>query len=220
MIGGGSNPFFKSKPNSGPTRKRPRHSSQRLKVVPSKVSRSTRWLRGTWSGDQDEGTVSGVDAGFVYVDWISSAHADHDLSASPPSRLQKAKDLILLPCFSHANWQLGDWYKGFERGNPHSRLEEIFAIIKTRTKVDVVWQDGTLGLELDSQPLVPVGVVNAHEFWPRQFVLEKVTINNSQKWGVDAKERTVKVQWRNMHVNQINGFNADQNSDRGICYFL
>ncbi|KAK8675444.1 hypothetical protein V6N13_033510 [Hibiscus sabdariffa] len=230
------------------------YPGQRVKVVPSKVSRSTRWLCGTWSGDQDEGNVSGVDVGFVYVDWISSAHTDHDLSASPPLPLQKAKDLTLLPCFSHANWQLGDWCmlsladhkgtteeflhasthgitrdywkldKGFKRGNPHSRLEEIFSIIKTRTKVDVVWQDGTFGLELDSQTLLPVSVVNAHEFWPHQFVLEKGAVGNSQRWGVvrgvDAKERTVKVQWRDMHVNQINGFNAEQIEEIVSAYEL
>ncbi|KAE8714965.1 putative ubiquitin-conjugating enzyme E2 38 [Hibiscus syriacus] len=205
------------------------YPGQRLKVVPSKVSRSTRWLCGTWSGDQDEGTVSGVDTGFVYVDWISSAHADHDLSASPPLRLQKARlDFVamffpfkLATCITRDYWKLG---KGFERGNLHSRLEEIFAIIKTRTKVDVVWQDGTLGLELDSKNLLPVGVVNAHEFWPHQFVLEKGTIDNSQRWGVvrgvDAKERTVKVQWRNMHVNQISGFNADQIEETVSAYEL
>ncbi|KAK9014331.1 hypothetical protein V6N11_005493 [Hibiscus sabdariffa] len=234
------------------------YPGQRVKVVPSKVSRSTRWLCGTWSADQDEGTVSGVDVGFAYVDWISSAHIDRDTSASPPSRLQKAKDLTLLPCFSHANWQLGDWCmlssadtkgtteellhasthgmtrdywkldKGFERGNQDSRLEKIFAIIKTRTKVDVVWQDGTCGLELDSHTLLPVGVVNAQEFWPHQFVLEKGTIGNSQRWGVvrgvDAKERTVKVQWREMHVNAeqieetVSAYELVEHPDYSYCF--
>ncbi|XP_022723291.1 probable ubiquitin-conjugating enzyme E2 24 [Durio zibethinus] len=217
----------------------PYYPGQRVLVVPSNVSRSTRWLCGTWRENQNEGTVSGVAAAFVYVDWISSAHVDHDLSASPPSRLQEAKDLTLLLCFSHANWQLGDWCmlsfadhkgitekflhasthdkikgnwkleKGFKRGNL-GRLAEIFVIIKTRTKVDVVWQDGSCGWGLDSQTLLPVGVANAHEFWPNQFVLEKGTGGNSQRWGVvhgmDAKERTVKVQWRNMAVNQVNGY--------------
>ncbi|GMI72820.1 UBIQUITIN-CONJUGATING ENZYME 24, phosphate 2 [Hibiscus trionum] len=230
------------------------YPGQRVKVVPWKVSQSARWLCGTWSGDQDEGTVSCVDVGFVYVDWISSAQIDRDISASPPSRLQKAKDLTLLPCFPHANWQLGDWCmlsladakgtteelhhasthgitrdylkldKGFKRGNPDSRLDDIFAIIKTRTKVDVVWQDGTCGLELDSHTLLPVEVVNAHEFWPHQFVLEKGTIGNSQRWGVvrgvDAKELTVKVQWREMHVSQMNGFDADQIEETVSAYEL
>ncbi|XVF27643.1 hypothetical protein REPUB_Repub14bG0125900 [Reevesia pubescens] len=232
----------------------PYYPGQRVQVVPSNVSKSTRWLCGTWRENQDEGTVSGVDAGFVYVDWISSAQFDHDLSASPPPCLQEAKDLTLLSCFSHANWQLGDWCmlsfadcqgttekflhasahdiiegnrkleKGFKRGNLGSRLEEMFVIFKTRTKVDVVWQDGTCGLGLDSQTLLPVGVANAHEFWPHQFVLEKGTSGNCQRWGVvrgvDAKERTVKVQWRNMDVNQVNGFDWEQMEETVSAYEL
>ncbi|XVF25803.1 hypothetical protein REPUB_Repub13aG0244900 [Reevesia pubescens] len=230
----------------------PYYPGQRVQVVPSNVSRSTGWLCGTWR-EKDEGTVFGVDAGFVYVDWISSIHIDHDLSASPPSRLQEAKDLTLLSCFSHANWQLGDlcmlsfadrkgttekflhapthdiikdnWKleKGFKSGNS-SRWNEIFVIIKTRTKVDVVWQDGTCGLGLDSQTLLPVGVANAHEFWPHQFVMEKGSSGNSQKWGVvhgvDAKERTVKVQWRNVSVTQVNGFDGEQMEETVSAYEL
>ncbi|XWS19599.1 hypothetical protein CRYUN_Cryun31cG0029300 [Craigia yunnanensis] len=232
----------------------PYYPGQRVQVVPSNVSRSTRWLCGIWRENQDEGTVSGVDAGFVYVDWISSAHDVHDMSASLPSRLQEAKDLTLVSCFSHANWQLGDWCmlsfadrkgttekflhastddiikgnwkveRGFKSGNLGSRFEEIFVIIKTRTKVDVVWQDGTCGLGLDSQTLLPVGVANAHEFWPHQFVLEKGTSGDSQRWGVvrgvDAKERTVKVQWRNMAVNQVNGFDGEQMEETVSAYEL
>ncbi|XP_022715879.1 probable ubiquitin-conjugating enzyme E2 24 [Durio zibethinus] len=232
----------------------PYHPGQRVQVVPSNVSRSTRWLCGTWRENQDEGTVSGVDAGFVYVDWISSSCFGGDLSASPPSCLQEAKDLTLLSCFPHANWQLGDWCmlsfadrkgtneeflhasthdiikgnwkleKGFKRGNQDSRLEEIFVIIKTRTKVDVVWQDGTCSLGLDSQTLLPVGIANAHEFWPHQFVLEKGNSGNSQRWGVvcsmDAKELTVKVQWRNMAVNQVNGFSQEGVEETVSAYEL
>ncbi|XWS18390.1 hypothetical protein CRYUN_Cryun32bG0039400 [Craigia yunnanensis] len=231
----------------------PYYPGQRVQVVPSNVSRSTRWLCDTWRENHNEGTVSGVDAGFIYVDWISSAHINHDLSASPPSHLQEEKYLTLLSCFSHANWQLGDWCmlsfadykgitekfhhasthdiikgnwkleKGFKRGNL-GRLEEIFVIIKTRTKVDVVWQDGTCGLGLDSQTLLPVGIANAHEFWPHQFVLEKGTSGNGRRWGVvrdmDAKERTVKVQWRNMAVNQVNGFDGEQMEETVSAYEL
>ncbi|XVF87487.1 hypothetical protein PTKIN_Ptkin18bG0124000 [Pterospermum kingtungense] len=232
----------------------PFYPGQRVQVVASNVSRSTRWLCGAWRDNQDEGTVSDVDAGFVYVDWISSAHVDHSLSACPPSSLQEVKDLTLLSCFSHANWQLGDWCmlpfaydkgtnekfphessqaiikgnwkleKGFKRENLGSRLEEIFVIIKTRTKVDVVWQDGTYGLGLDLQNLLPVGVANAHEFWPNQFVLEKGTSGNSQRWGVvhtvDAKEQTVNVQWRNMAVNQGNDFDGEQMEETVSAYEL
>ncbi|KAE8719927.1 putative ubiquitin-conjugating enzyme E2 24 [Hibiscus syriacus] len=232
----------------------PYYPGQRVRVVPSNFSSSTRWLCGTWSGNQDEGTVSGVDVGFVYVNWISSAHMDHDSSASPPSRLQEAKDLTLLSSFPHASWQLGDWCmlsfddcngtfeeflhgstrdvikdnwrleKGFKRGNLGSRLEEIFAIMKTKTKLDVMWQDGTCSLGLESHTLLPVSVANAHEFWPCQFILEKGTSVNNQRWGVvhgvDAKERMVKVQWRNMDVNEVNNYDTEQMEETVSAYEL
>ncbi|MBA0754368.1 hypothetical protein Gogos_020889 [Gossypium gossypioides] len=232
----------------------PYYPGQRVRVVPSDYSSSTGWLCGTWRENRDEGTVSSVEAGFVYVDWISSAHLDHDMSASPPSHLQEAKDLTLLVSFPHANWQLGDWCmlsfadgkgtsrkflhastrdlindnwkleKGFKIGNLGSRLEELFVIIKTRTKVNVMWQDGTCGMGLDSHTLLPVSVTNAHEFWPHQFVFEKGTNGDTQRWGVvrgvDAKERTVKVLWRNKAVIQANDFDREQMEETVSAYEL
>ncbi|CAN6553058.1 unnamed protein product [Malus baccata var. baccata] len=103
--------------------------------------------------------------------------------------------------------------RGFRRRNADSKFDEIFVIIKTRTKVDVAWQDGSHSLGLDSQTLVPVSVVNDHEFWPEQFVLEKGTcddphMSSSQKWGVvkgvDANEHTVKVQWNTIPAPKQN----------------
>ncbi|GKV10906.1 hypothetical protein SLEP1_g22211 [Rubroshorea leprosula] len=230
------------------------HPGQRVLVLPN-VSKSARWLCGNWRGNQDEGIVSGVDAGLIHVDWIASARIGCGMSASPPPCLQDSGNLTLLSCFSHANWQLGDWCilpladrkgireqaflhtpvhdlikdqnkleRGFKRGNVGSKLEEIFAIVKTRTKVDVAWQDGSCSLGLDSQNLLPVGVVNAHEFWPEQFVLEKGTTENSKRWGVvqhvDAKERTVKVQWRNTIVNEEKDSDGKQMVETMSAYEL
>ncbi|GLT82877.1 hypothetical protein SLE2022_012080 [Rubroshorea leprosula] len=220
------------------------YPGQRVRVLPD-VSKSARWLCSYWSRSQDEGTVSGVDAGLVFVDWIASARIGCDMRASPPSCLQDPNNLTLLSCFSHANWQLGDWCipplaehkeimeqvflhapvhgmvndqnkmeRGFKRGNVGSKLEEIFTIVKVRTRVDVAWQDGSCNLGLDSRNLLPVDVVNPHEFWPGQFVLEKGTCENSKRWGVvwrvDAKERTVMVHWMNTFVNEAKGFDVKQ----------
>lgn len=95
--------------------------------------------------------------------------------------------------------------RGIRSKNLSSSVDEIFVIVKTRTKVDVAWQDGSITLGLDSKTLLPVNVANAHEFWPEQFVIEKGTcddpdLSRSLRWGVvqgmDAQERTVKVQWK------------------------
>ncbi|KAG8635370.1 hypothetical protein MANES_16G027500v8 [Manihot esculenta] len=233
----------------------PFYPGQRVKVRLSAVSKSTRWLCGAWKENQDVGTVSSVKAGQVYVSWLACAIGGCDLSLAAPQCLQDAKNLTLLPCFSHENWQLGDWCmlrvaggngvkermvfgasdleiikeqdkigKGFKRQDLCSHFEEVFVIVKTKTVVDVLWQDGGCSLGLDSQSLIPVNIVNVHEFWPGQFVLEKGAcedphVSGNKKWGVvsavDAKERTVRVKW-----NQANDVCANQVEETVSAYEL
>ncbi|KAG7638386.1 Ubiquitin-conjugating enzyme/RWD-like [Arabidopsis thaliana x Arabidopsis arenosa] len=205
------------------------YPGQRVQVKLAHAPRSTTWLCGTWRGTQVMGTVCTVEAGLVYVDWVASIVMEGDRNLTAPQALQNPESLTLLPCVSHASWQLGDWcilpgsshcdiaerqtpnvaaynlnechktfQKGFTRNMQNSGLDELFVITKTKMKVAVMWQDGSCSLGVDSQQLLPVGAVNAHDFWPEQFVVEKETCN-SKKWGVvkavNAKEQTVKVQW-------------------------
>lgn len=221
----------------------PYYPGQRVQVRVSTLSKSARWLCGNWKESRDEGTVCDVDAGLLYVDWLASSPLCRYLSFPAPPCLQDPKNLTLLSCFSHANWQLGDWcilpiaeLRGvvaqimrnastFELITKHKKTEsglkkgvsksvdELFVIVKTKTKVDVLWQDGKLSLGMDSRSLFPIDIVNSHEFWPQQFVVEKGTCDDphtssSQRWGVvrsvDAKERTVKVNWKSTNMNQLN----------------
>ncbi|KAF2303334.1 hypothetical protein GH714_016836 [Hevea brasiliensis] len=124
--------------------------------------------------------------------------------------------------------------KGFKRQDLCSNFEEVFIIVKTKTIVDVLWQDGGCSLGLDSQSLAPVNIVNAHEFWPGQFVLDKGAcedphVSGNQKWGVvtamDAKERTVRVKWKpanNVCANQVeetvSAYELVEHPDFSYCY--
>ncbi|XP_031266851.1 probable ubiquitin-conjugating enzyme E2 24 isoform X2 [Pistacia vera] len=234
----------------------PYYPGQRVQLRLSNASKSVRWLCGTWKENHVEGTVSKADAGLVYVDWLASALTGCDFSLPSPSRLQDSKNLTLLSGFSHANWQLGDWCmlpaadckgilepfsvsssachnKKFERGLKRRNLcftvAEIFVIIGTKTKVDVVWQDGSYSLGVESATLLPINVVNAHEFWPEQFVQEKGIcddphISNSHRWGVvrgvDAKEKTVKVQWKTKALNEATDPIGDQMEETLSAYEL
>jgi ubiquitin-conjugating enzyme E2 O len=92
-----------------------------------------------------------------------------------------------------------------------------------------VWQDGGCSQGLDSQSLLPVNIVNAHDFWPGQFVLEKGAcddphVSGNQKWGVvncvDAKERTVMVKWKFIGVNQVNNVGSGQIEETVSAYEL
>ncbi|KAJ6725010.1 UBIQUITIN-CONJUGATING ENZYME E2 24-RELATED [Salix viminalis] len=236
----------------------PYYPGQRVQIRLSAVSKSARWLCGVWKENQDVGTVSAVKAGSVYVDWLACALVD--LSLPAPQRLQDARNLTLLSCFLHENWQLGDWCMlpladckgmneqvffdasiikiikedrrmghGFKGQNPCLNFQDIFVIVKTKTVVDVVWQDGGCSQGLDSQSLLPVNVVNAHDFLPGQFVLEKGAcddphVSGNQKWGVvncvDAKERTVMVKWKSIGVNQVNNVGSGQVEETVSAYEL
>lgn len=187
----------------------PYHPGQRVKV--SLPTKSYGWLHGISRKKQNEGTVFSVAAGLVYVDWISSAMVGFSTSLPPPTSWQEPRNLTILSCFPNANWQLGDWCvlpstdENCETSGTCSKFDDIFSIVKKKIKVGVMWQDGSCSTGLDSHSLFPVSVVNAHDFFPGQFVLEKtgsddLNIHANRRWGfvrsVDAIERTVKVKWR------------------------
>ncbi|KAI3814082.1 hypothetical protein L1987_18827 [Smallanthus sonchifolius] len=86
----------------------PYYPGQRVKASSSSVFKNSRWLSGLWKASRLEGTVTNVTAGSAFVYWIASAGYGPDSSITP-SEEQNPKNLRLLACFSHANWQLGDW---------------------------------------------------------------------------------------------------------------
>lgn len=86
----------------------PYYPGQRVKANSSSVFKNSRWLSGLWKANRLEGTVTKVTVGSVYVYWIASAGYGPD-SSTTPDQEQSPKNLKLLSCFTHANWQLGDW---------------------------------------------------------------------------------------------------------------
>ncbi|KAK1305457.1 putative ubiquitin-conjugating enzyme E2 23 [Acorus calamus] len=99
----------------------PYYPGQRVRAVSSSVFKSSRWLSGLWKPSRLEGTVIKVQVGAVYVYWIASANH----SAMSPPEEQNPKNLTVLSCFSHANWQLGDWCLFFpteDRAEKYSHL--------------------------------------------------------------------------------------------------
>lgn len=214
----------------------PYYPSQRVKVELSSVARSSRRLCGSWHEKRDEGTVCAVDAGLVYVEWLACALVGGE-KVPAPQCLQDSKNLTLLSYFSHANWQLGDWCllplnassyrptKAFQR-SLEANFQEIFVISRTRTKVDVIWQNGSQSFDLDSRLLLPVNITDAHDFWPEQFVMQKGNSDDIrvQKCGVvrcvDSKERTVRVKWETYALNQENDLKGELVEETMSAYEL
>ncbi|WJX22286.1 (E3-independent) E2 ubiquitin-conjugating enzyme [Trifolium repens] len=239
----------------------PYYPGQRVKVKSSTASKSARWLCDNWRDNHDEGTVCSVEAGLVYVNWLSSVPLGSNMNANAPPCWQDSKNLTLLSCFSHANWQLGDWCmlpvadqkeqvekmirdssdrylpnkhnmaREYRRRNLHSSMGELFIIGRIKTKVDIIWQNGEHTFGSDPHNLVPVNVINTHEFWPHQFVMEKGTSDSdddksssNQRWGVvlsfDAKEHTVNVEWRTVLASESGDFAGETTMETVSAYEL
>ncbi|CAI0407993.1 unnamed protein product [Linum tenue] len=86
----------------------PYYPGQRVRASSSSVFKHSRWLYGLFKPNRLEGTVTKVTAGSVFVYWIASAGYGPD-SSTAPAEEQNPKNLKLLSCFAHANWQVGDW---------------------------------------------------------------------------------------------------------------
>ncbi|KAL5203483.1 hypothetical protein ABZP36_014435 [Zizania latifolia] len=207
------------------------YPGQRVNIVHPSISKSGTWLCGSWKANRDEGVVCHVDVGLVHVNWITSVtNVWGDQSSSPPN-FQDPRKLTLLSCFPYANWQLGDWCtlsadcegsllensgnscflsKAWKSGSHiqtafgtyGSDYSQTYVVAKTKSNIDVLWQNGSISLGLEPQTLVPVSTLGDHDFWPGQIVLEKLTVDDNarcQRTGivtnVDALERTVNVKW-------------------------
>ncbi|KAM0865502.1 hypothetical protein ACQ4PT_043210 [Festuca glaucescens] len=194
------------------------YPSQRVRIAHPPVSKSGTWLSGSWRASRDEGVVSHVDVGLVHVNWITSVtNVWGDRSSTPPN-FQDPKNLTLLSCFPYANWQLGDWcmlsaghdgslgamdsVKSCFPSEARSQYSQTYVVGKTKSTFDVLWQNGSISLGLEPQNLAPVSTPGDHDFWPGQFVLEKLAVEEAserQRIGivrnVDALERTVNVKW-------------------------
>ncbi|GMP37498.1 hypothetical protein CsSME_00009142 [Camellia sinensis var. sinensis] len=83
-------------------------------------------------------------------------------------------------------------------------FERALMIVNMKTRVDVAWQDGTTGYNLDSTTLIPIDSPGDHEFVAEQYVVEKATDDSNNGCevrrvgvvtSVNAKERTACVRW-------------------------
>ncbi|XP_076906508.1 putative ubiquitin-conjugating enzyme E2 24 [Bidens hawaiensis] len=172
----------------------PYFREQRVKI---KVKSCFNWFCGNEEYKHNEGTVCAVNVGFVYVKWLSCGSE----RTTVPDTFQRSEHLTVLTCFTHSNWNIGDWcvVPGFQ---------EIFVVSKTKSKVSVLWQDGSESHSLDLGCVSPVNIIDQHDFWPHQFVAEKGTSDDQEnkKWGVvktvDASEKNVKVKWEKDGVEE------------------
>ncbi|CAO2209149.1 unnamed protein product [Urochloa humidicola] len=117
-------------------------------------------------------------------------------------------------------------------------FERALLIANTYTKVDVIWQDGTKECGVTSTSLIPIHSPNDHEFFPEQYVVDKVTTDvddssEPKRMGlvrsVNAKDRTASVSWykpslhpeepKEIECNEIvSAYELDGHPDYDYCY--
>lgn len=204
----------------------PYFPGQRVRGKSSTVFKKARWLCGKWKSNIMEGTVGNVEVGSVSVHWIAAANRCYNSQSTIiPPREQNPKQLKLLSYFSYANWELGDrcLLPASERRTSevtlpvtddivsHRRarrkdnvLEEALFLGNKRTRVDVIWQDGTRTYGVESRTLTPIDDLGDHDFFPEQYVLDKGSDDDGEASeagrvgivkSVDSKERTARVRW-------------------------
>ncbi|XBI08755.1 hypothetical protein VPH35_136441 [Triticum aestivum] len=127
---------------------------------------------------------------------ISSPAENHacspDDSCSSDEELEELKFLFV----RHRRTRREAWKK--------TELELPMSVSDTRTTDDVLWQDGTVQHGAPSTSVVPFEIMNEHEFFPGQYVVDNhiaTTTNDdtAQRLGIvrslNCKDQTVHVSW-------------------------
>ncbi|KAL8142529.1 hypothetical protein V2J09_015561 [Rumex salicifolius] len=144
----------------------PYYPGQRVRARSSSLFKNSLWSSGSWKANKLEGTVIKVTVGSVYIHWIASAGYGLE-SSSTPAEEQSPKHLKLLSCFTHANWQLGDWCLlpslatsssiPLENGFSMSKLQGDPGIVRSKCDLDDIPKGSnrtceSMDLELVSSP--------------------------------------------------------------------
>jgi ubiquitin-conjugating enzyme E2 O len=167
------------------------------------VFKNARWLHGHWNADRDVGTVVKVEMSSVLVHWIASTHCGTDqrlVEESAPPAYQNPRDLTFY-CVAHNNFGWGPADRCFftEPGSTHGdssfahdpqleeeeqqhgtcldKVELPMTVAKTRTYVDVLWQDGTQQHGVPSESVVPFNNINDQEFLPGYHVVDNASLD-------------------------------------------
>ncbi|KAL4579830.1 hypothetical protein LXL04_015997 [Taraxacum kok-saghyz] len=160
----------------------PYYPGQRVKASSSSIFKNSRWVSGLWKATRLEGTVTNVTAGSVFVYWIASAGYGPDSSITP-SEEQNPKKLKLLACFSHANWELGDWclLPSPQKDSKKPRFDN------SESDSEVNLQESTTGIGITNsnpsiEPTSSSKSSGGHESWPlHRKKVKKVVVKKGKR---------------------------------------
>ncbi|KAM0898736.1 hypothetical protein ACQ4PT_021748 [Festuca glaucescens] len=187
---------------------------------PTTGFKDARWLRRHWNADRDVaiGTVVKVEMSSVLVHWIASTHCGTDrllVEESAPPAYQNPHDLTFFyVAYNNCGWAPADRCFFTEPGSTHGdttfahdrqleeeqqhdacleKVELPMTIAKTRTYVDVLWQDGTRQHGVPSESMVPLHIMNDQEFLPDGGTKPARRVGVVRT--VCCRDQTVNVSW-------------------------
>ncbi|ORX79510.1 hypothetical protein BCR32DRAFT_294424 [Anaeromyces robustus] len=176
---------------------------------------NAKWIQGQYKPSNTTGYVVMTQISKVYVEWqYKNLKVDtKDNEQPPPFSIKDVSSLtILRSMHEHQAMCLGSLIQ-FESKNEakdygvelfDGLVNPCFKIIRTKSFVDVQWQDSTITKNIKSTDLLICLNIDEQDFWPTDYIYLKEEFKNKKtlskvKVGViksvNALERICEVQW-------------------------
>ncbi|CAM0946731.1 unnamed protein product [Alopecurus aequalis] len=237
------------------------YPGQRVTADPYAVFKASQWLNGHWKPSREVGTVCKVEMAGVLVYWIASALSVPMSGAATTTGEEMEESWSTTDDDSHEHTMLTNkkrpdettsyrkqtrkyLFVGHRRTRREDRsrtkLELPMSVSNTRTAVDVLWQDGTLQHGAPSSSVVPFEIMNEHEFFPGQYVIDNapapdgsvVAVGSNRRLGIvrslNYKDQMVHVSWLKAASSStclevacddtVSAYDLGRDSDRSAFY--
>jgi len=193
-------------------------------------------FRSSYVGQQ--ATVVRVQAAQALVRWLAATPVlGAEVSIEPPPEMQRPSRLIeLFEHHARSCWRLGEHailspqeYEEYvvteKNERPSGNLEPFFArkqgeskklstvdkcveVVACHTRVDVIWQDGSVEMDGAATSYAPAKHVDGYyEFWPQDFIVGKSLNGQAAPVGVvqsvDHDQRLCVVIWRSDGAREV-----------------
>jgi len=187
----------------------------KVQALKSDTFMNAKWIQGQYKPSNTTGHVVMTQISKVYVEWqYKNLKVDtKDNEQPPPFSIKDVSSLtILRSLHEHQAMCLGLLVQ-FESKNEakdfgvelfNGLVNPCFKIIKTKSFVDVQWQDSTITKNIKSTDLLICLNIDEQDFWPTDYVYLKDEFKNKKtlskvKVGViksvNALERVCEIQW-------------------------
>ncbi|ORX49985.1 hypothetical protein BCR36DRAFT_404553, partial [Piromyces finnis] len=191
------------------------YAGVKVQALKSDSFKNAQWIKGQYKPSNVTGHVIMTQISKVYVEWqYKNLKVDtKENEAPPPFSIKDVSSLtILRSMHEHQAMCLGclvqfeskEEAKDYGVETFNDMINPCFKIIKTKSYVDVQWQDGSITKNIDTTELLICYNIDEQDFWPTDYVYLKEEFSKKKalskvKVGViksvNALERVCEVHW-------------------------